>query len=157
MLVSRGPDGSMNWDHLVRTDSAWRTSVEKRTVSGVVHVVDGSLTFEDRSDAARLPVFLRFINAGINLPPKGGVYELLSATAQLGSDKPGTILLKGSMTSEQRDGLKIEQNLMVRDMDVDAVSRELGPDWVLTGHTGNLATFERHSSVSPRPASRPST
>jgi uncharacterized protein involved in outer membrane biogenesis len=159
LLLSREPDGSMNWDHLVRTDSTWRAGATMPKARGVVQVDDGSLTFEDRSDSARLPVFLRSIHAGLKLPPDGGVHEVLSATAQLGSAKPGTILLKGSIVPDAKNGLAIEQSLRVAGMDAEAVSRELGPSWVITGQTANSAMFERKplQSTQVSPDSQPST
>lgn len=159
MLLSREPDGSLNWDHLIRTDSTWHARATMPKIRGVIQVDSGSLTFEDRSDSAQLPVFLRSIHAGLKLPPDGGVHEVLSATAQLGSARPGTILLKGSIVPDAKNGLAIEQTLRVAAMDVEAVSRELGPNWVVTGRTADSAMFERKISASQRfsPESRPAT
>jgi len=153
LLLSREPDGSLNWEHLVRRDSTWHPRSAIPAVTGVLQVELGSLTYEDRFDSSRLPVFLRAIRADVKPSPTGGLRELLSATAQIGSDKPGNILLQGSIGPAAANAVAIEQTLQTRGMNVNEVAHQLGPSWILAGQTDDTATFEwKTSQPSPESA-----
>ena len=130
LLLSRGPEGSLNWEHLIRADSTWKTAAARKPVTGELFVSNGSATYEDQT--GRPPVFLRSMTAYINLPPRGStVIAKLGATAQIGTQTSGQVLWDGSIRPVANGSPDVSEQLITHGLDPAVVLQRLGPSWTL--------------------------
>lgn len=164
VLVSREADGTLNWTHLAKSGAAPSSNeppakpqpAEPTTgnpapaqptkvppVSGDVVVSNASITYEDRSPAAQPPVFLRSVQANVNIPDiNQTISDSLSAEARIGSPSaaPGTLSVTGSAAAAKNNLLElatasVDQTLSLKGLDLAAVSTLLGPNLDLSGQT----------------------
>lgn len=158
ILVSREPDGSINWDGLIRSDSSWKQSA--KSLTGQFSVENGSSTYEDRFDPAQPPVFLRSIAGKFLIQrPGGAVTDAFFARAQIGSLAAGTAQVIGLLTPGPDGALHPGQTLTTHGMDAAIVSRRLGSGWHVVRTSLDEAVFQFGSqgNVMKLPASAPAT
>ena len=145
LLLSRDVYGSLNWQHLIRSDSSWRIDPPKTPVSGELFLAHGSATYEDQT--GQPPVFLHAINAYVNLHPAGGgVIAKLGATAQIGTQTSGQVLWDGSIRPVANGSPHVSEQLFTHGLDPAVVSQRLGPSWTL------LAKSNQEAHLMMRPA-----
>lgn len=156
VLVSREPDGSINWDRLIKLDSSWRQAGQ--SITGEIHVDHGSSTYEDRFDPSEAPVYLRSIEGTLKIPAAGGTLtDAFSAAAQVGNETSGTAQLMGSFSFVVDRKSKVNQTLTTRGMDVAVVSRQLGPGWKMVRSSNDGAVFQFDGTASPTKHATPLT
>lgn len=157
VLISRGPDGSTNWDRLVRSDSSWRSPEVRDLPSGELSVSRGSCTYEDQS--GQPPVFLRAMTLYLNAP--GGDHLMadgLSADARIGNLTSGSVRLAGGVRVHDGGTMRVIQQLITNGLDPSIVSQRLGPAWRLVKRTDGEAMFvtERAEHATITSESKPS-
>lgn len=141
ILVSREPDGSINWDELIRSDSSWNQAA--KSLTGQFSVENGSSTYEDRFDPTQPPVYLRSIAGKFQIQrPGGAITDAFFARAQIGSLAGGTAQSSGLLTSGPDGALHFSQTLTTHGMDAAIVSRRLGPGWRVIRTTQDEAVFQ---------------
>jgi hypothetical protein len=143
ILVSREPDGSINWQHLARSGpstTSEKTSAPSGTrtqetklpdVDGEVVLSNCSLTYEDRTGVSP-PVYLRSIQVDVKIPRiNEPITDSFSAQAVVGANPPGTITAGGTIDAVSNnvlaiDAASIDQTLKLAGLDLGAVSGLIG-------------------------------
>lgn len=176
VLVSKEPDGSLNWEHLAKSSSPTPAGpaapatpaassnapspskppepTKVPQVSGELILSHATITYEDRSASRQPPVYVRSIEADVTIPDiNGTLTNTLSANAQIGSAAPGTIALNGSVAAVKNNvvainSATIDQTLTIKGVDLAAVSTLMGGNGKLTGKTEGQVVLQLASGTS---------
>lgn len=140
VLIVREPDGSLNWDHIVKSSgkpsapgSANKSSKAPSKLPNVraeLALNSADITYEDRQQNQTL--HLRSVNANVNVPDiNKPITDTLAAQAQLNDEPPGTIALSGSLDLVKNNQVAInsgslDQTLKLQNVDLKAVSALMG-------------------------------
>lgn len=156
VLVVREPDGSLNWDRLLKTagtpggagmppPSAKSEPAKKSEPSKLPRVraelalSSCSATYEDRRQ--RQTVYLRSINGNVNVPDiNQPITDTLAAQAQVNDGPVGTVSLGGSVEAVKGnrvalDSANIDQTLDLKGVDLKGASALLGSTLALQGNS----------------------
>lgn len=156
VLVSREPDGTLNWAHLTESGSKPATEgqapsepaaakgtdrpAEKPApqptkvpdVRGELVLNNCTITYEAPSSGAQ-PVYLRSIQGDVKIPDiNQPITDSLSTQAQIGSAQPGSISLSGTLAAVKNNALDqntptVDQTLKLNGVELAAISGFLGP------------------------------
>lgn len=140
VLISREPDGSLNWDHVGRPDSNWAHIGP--SVTGDFTIRQASATYEDRFDPEQPPVYFRSVDGTVSLQ-RGSLADKLAASVQIGSVTSGRAELNGWLSSATE---RVKQILTTHHIDNNVVGRRLGSGWTLLRTTKDGAVFRFDSS-----------
>jgi len=171
VLISREPDGTLNWSHLSKSSataagepkpqqpapastSAQRQPTKVPDIRGELVLNNCTITYEDPASGAQ-PVFLRSIQGDVKIPDVNQpITDSLSAQAQSGSLPPGSISLEGTIAAVKnnlldQDTPSLNQTLKLSGVENSALSGLLGPKGKLdlAGRTNAQAVLQINSGA----------
>jgi hypothetical protein len=158
VLVSREADGSLNWEHLLKSSSKSSASSGEKTsgssrlpeVSGELVLSDCSATYEDKPHK-QLPVYLRAVQGDVKIPGiNDPIANTLSTSAQIGSNPPGTISLGGAVSAIKNNHLAIDTANINETVDLKGISVAMLPSVLMSYATPTAAETSGTAGVPPR-------